>query len=78
MKKMLAMLILGAATAFPATGAFAGDDQHPDHPDMWQAPGVVVQTEPMTPAEPGRLAGPGQAPTYFGPYNEQRLENMGH
>ena len=77
MKQVLAMLIMGATIALPAAAAFAGDDQHPDHPDMWQAPGVVLQTEPATPAEPGTLAGPGQAPTYFGPYHEQRLDNMG-
>ena len=77
MNKMLVTLIVGATIALPAAGAFAGDDQHPDHPDMWQTPGVAVQAEPTTPADPGILAGPGQAPTYFGPYHEQRLENFG-
>lgn len=77
MRKMLAMLIVGATIALPAAGAFAGDDRNNDHPDTWQSPAVVLQTEPATPAGPGMLAGPGQAPTYLGPYNEQRLENMG-
>ena len=78
MRKMLAMLIVGATIALPAAGAFAGDDSNSndDHLNMWQAPAVVLQTEPTTPAAPGTLAGPGQAPTYFGPYHELRLENM--
>ena len=77
MRKMLAMFIVGATIALPAAGAFAGDDLNNDHPNMWQTPGVVLQTEPTTPAAPGTLAGPGQAPTDFGPYHELRLENMG-
>ena len=77
MKKLLAMFILGGVIALPAAGAFAGDDLNNDHPNTWQTRIVVLQTEPATPAGPGMLAGPGQAPTYLGPYNEQRLENMG-
>jgi hypothetical protein len=77
MKKLLAMLIVGATIALPAAGAFAGEDTHPDRPNMWQTPGVVLQTEPATPAAPGTLAGPGQAPTDLGPYHELRLENIG-
>jgi hypothetical protein len=78
MKKMLAMLILGATIALPAVGAFAepGDDHHPDQPATWLTPAVVLQTEPMTPADPGTLAGPGQTQPE-GPYNQQRLDNMG-
>jgi hypothetical protein len=77
MKRMLAMLIVGATIALPAAGAFAGDDSHPDHMDPWQTPGVVLQTEPMTPAAPGTLAGPDQTQPNYGPYHELRLDNMG-
>jgi hypothetical protein len=78
MKKVLAMLILGATIALPAATAFAepGDDHHPDHPATWQATGVTLQTEPTTPADPGTLAGPGSTQPY-GPYFQQRLDNMG-
>jgi hypothetical protein len=60
MKKMLAMLILGASIALPAA-AFAaeqGTDNHPDHSTP-QAPAVYLQTDQTN---PGTIAGPGQIP----------------
>ena len=75
-KKMLAMLILGASIAWPAAGAFAGDDNHPDHPVAGQNSGLVSQTEETAPAAPGMIAGPGQTPAAV-PYFQLRIDNMG-
>jgi len=58
MKKMLAMLILGASIALPAA-AFAaeqGTDNHPDHSTSQAAP-VYLQSGPT---DSGAVAGPGQ------------------
>ena len=74
MKKVLAMFILGATIALPAAGAFAANDQQ----DMGQTPGSVVQTQPMTPADQGVLSGPSPFAPYYGPYHQQRWQNMGH
>lgn len=65
----------GVSVALPSAAAFAaaGDDQHPDHPDTWQAPQVVLQTEPP---DGGRVAGSGETRPY-GPYVEQRYDNQG-
>jgi len=63
MKKMLAMLILGATIALPAAAfaAEAGTDNRPDFPSTYQAPAAVyLQTEPMN---LGTVSGPGQNPT---------------
>ena len=53
MKKMLAMLILGASIALPAARAFAaeGGCHHGNYPVVGQNP-VVLGTEPATPANP--------------------------
>jgi len=56
MKKMLAMLILGATIALPAA-AFAADEGGPDHADRGTSQVVYLQTET---ANPGTVAGPGQ------------------
>jgi hypothetical protein len=62
MKKMLAMLILGATIALPAAAfaAEAGTDNRPDFPSTYQAPAVYLQTEPVN---LGTVSGPGQNPT---------------
>jgi hypothetical protein len=54
MKKMLAMLILGAWIALPAARAFAaeGGCHHGNYPVVGQNPGVTLGTEPATPANP--------------------------
>ena len=60
MKKMLAMLILGASIVLPAA-AFAaepGTDNHPDHSTS-QAAQVYPQSGPT---DSGTIAGPGQIP----------------
>ncbi len=62
MKKMLAMLILGATIALPGA-AFAneaGTDNYPDHSMPYQAPAVYLQTGPTN---LGTVAGPSQNPT---------------
>jgi hypothetical protein len=74
MKKMLAMLILGASIALPAS-AFAADDNHPDHPAAGQTSGLVSQTDATAPGDPGMVAGPGQS-TGPGPYFQLRIDNM--
>jgi hypothetical protein len=76
MKKMLAMLILGASIAWPAAGAFARDDSHPDHPVPGLNSGLVSQTDETAPGDPGMIAGPGQTPAP-GPYFQLRIDNMG-
>jgi hypothetical protein len=75
MKKLLAMLVLGAFIAWPA-GAFAADDSHPDHPVAGQDSGRVLQTDQVTPADPGTIAGPGQNQP-SGPLLPWRIDNMG-
>ncbi len=59
MKKMLAMLILGASIALPAAAFAGGDEGGQDRIDRGtsQAPAVYLQTEP---ANPGTVAGPDQ------------------
>jgi hypothetical protein len=59
MKKMLAMLILGASIALPAAAFVGGDEGGQDRIDRGtsQAPAVYLQTEP---ANPGTVAGPSQ------------------
>ena len=74
MKKMLAMLILGASIALPAA-AFAADDNHPDHPAAGQNSGLVLQTDETAPADPGMVAGPGQS-SEPRPYFPLRIDNM--
>jgi len=78
MKKMLAMLILGASIAWPAAGVYAaaGDDNHPDHPVAGQNSGLVLQTEETAAGDPGMIAGPGQTAAP-GPYFQLRIDNMG-
>ncbi len=62
MKKMLAMLILGATMALPgaAFAAEAGTDNHPDYRMPFQAPAVYTQ---YGSTGDGTVAGPGQNPT---------------
>ena len=54
MKKMLAMFILGASIALPASGAFASENgcHHGNYPVVGQDPGVTLGTQPVTPANP--------------------------
>ena len=62
MKKMLAMLILGATMALPAA-AFAaegGTDNHPDYQMPFQAPAVYPQDGSQNGStDEGTVAGPG-------------------
>ena len=70
MKKMLAMLILGATIALPAA-AFAGGEEGGKDRSTSQAPAVYLQTESTN---PGTVAGPSQieVPTQF---NDSRDRN---
>ena len=62
MKKMLAMLVLGASIAMPAAAfaAEAGTDNHPDHSMPYQAPAVYTSAGST---DQGTVAGPGMRPS---------------
>ncbi len=70
MLKILVVLALLVAFYLPAAAAFAGDEIGADH-DTSMAQDVI-QAEPI---DLGTVAGSDKAP--FGPYFEQRLDNMG-
>ena len=72
MRRMLALMLLGASTVISGAPAFAADDTHSDHPNSWQTPQVMLQIEP---ANSGAVAG---SEAQRSVYSESRYENYGH
>jgi hypothetical protein len=72
MRRMLALLILGASIAIPGAAAFAeaGDDHHPGRPNT-ATPPVMLQMEPTN--QSAVAGSDAQLPVYI----PMRFENFG-
>jgi hypothetical protein len=72
MLKVIVAMVLVVAFLGPAAATFAADNEGNggDHPTY-----LADDTVQLEPASPGTVAGTDQP--NFGPYHEQRLDNMG-